>query len=131
MKAFVHWCQLNNLTPMPAAPYVVARFIRECANPEVSRVWEAVREISDAHLSVGLADPTVGGVAAMAMNDLSKIQPPRSWDDAHKVRFLTLPYDAQKYIVETREKQLQGLFTENASLRKRLKEQTDGEKSAA
>ena len=39
----------------------LARFIRETAGPDLSQVWANVREVGQAHVSVGLADPTAGG----------------------------------------------------------------------
>ena len=75
------------------------------------------------HLSIGLADPTLGGPAVTAISDLAGIEPPRSWPDDRKQRFRSLPYDLQIYVVsrETqREKALRRAQNEAAALRQKL-----------
>lgn len=95
---FVKWCELNGLSPCPAAPAYVARFVVDCAPLGIERIWPAVQDISRLHVSVGLADPTLGGVVAEALSDIAGIDPPRSWPSAHKHRFKSLPYDLQVYV---------------------------------
>ena len=99
---FVKWCELNGLSPCPAAPAHVARFVVDCAPLGIERLWPAIQDISRLHVSVGLADPTLGGVAAEAISDLAGIDPPRSWPAGHKQRFKSLPYDLQVYVAGTR-----------------------------
>lgn len=120
---FVKWCELNSLSPCPAAPVHVARFVSDCAPLGIERLWPAVQEISRLHVSVGLADPTLGGVAAAAISDLAKIDPPRSWPDDRKQRFKSLPYDLQVYVAaheSQREKALRRAQNEAASARQKL-----------
>jgi hypothetical protein len=95
---FTKWCELNGLSPCPAAPSNVARFVTDCAALGIERLWPAIQDISRLHVSVGLADPTLGGVAAAAISDLGGIDPPRSWPDDRKQRFKSLPYDLQVYV---------------------------------
>ena len=95
---FARWCELNGVCWCPAAPAVVAKFITDCASLGIERLWPAVQEVSRAHVALGLADPTLGGVAAAAINDVAGISPPRSWPDDRKQRFTSLPYDLQVYV---------------------------------
>jgi hypothetical protein len=95
---FVKWCELNGLSPWPATPAHVAQFVADCAPLGVERLWPAIQEISRLHVSAGLADPTLGGVAATVISDLANIDPPRSWPGNHKQRFRSLPYDLQVYV---------------------------------
>src|SRR5712671_4260335 len=81
---FVRWCELNGISPCPAAPAAVARFASDCASLGIERLWSAIQEISKLHASAGLADPTLGGIAAAAIGDLAGIEPPRSWPDDRK-----------------------------------------------
>ena len=74
---FARWCELNGVCWCPAAPAVVAKFITDCASLGIERLWPAVQEVSRAHVALGLADPTLGGVAAAAINDVAGISPPR------------------------------------------------------
>ena len=61
---FVKWCELSGLSPCPAAPADVARFVSDCASLGIERLWPAIQEISRMHVSIGLADPTLGGPVA-------------------------------------------------------------------
>jgi hypothetical protein len=120
---FTKWCELNGLSPCPAAPADVARFVSDCAALGIERLWPAVQDISKLHVSVGLADPTLGGVAAAAISDLGGIDPPRSWPEDRKLRFRSLPYDLQVYVAAReaqREKALRLAQNEAAIARRRL-----------
>lgn len=95
---FARWCELNGVSFCPAAPAAVARFVVDCASLGMDRLWPAVQEISRAHVSLGLADPTLGGAAAAAISAAAGIDPPRSWPNDRKQLFKTLPYDLQVYV---------------------------------
>lgn len=97
--AFERWCVLTGVIALPAPPAAVAAFIKECGTLGADRVWQALQEVSRAHRQHGYADPTLGGPAAQAMNELSQIEPPRSWPKEARQRFLSLPYDLQLYTV--------------------------------
>jgi hypothetical protein len=120
---FVKWCELNGLSPCPAAPAHVARFVVDCAPLGIERLWPAIQDVSRLHVSVGLADPTLGGVAAEAISDLAGIDSPRSWPADHKQRFKSLPYDLQVYVAAheaQRDKALRRAQNEAASARQKL-----------
>ena len=55
----------------PAAPADVAKFVADCASLGIERLWPAVQDISKMHVALGLADPTLGGVAAAAVSDVA------------------------------------------------------------
>jgi hypothetical protein len=81
------------------------------------------QEISKAHVSLGVADPTLGGVAAAAISDIAGILPPRSWPNERKRRFRSLPYDMQLYLAgheEQRDKALRRAQNEAAIARQKL-----------
>jgi hypothetical protein len=120
---FVKWCELNGLSPCPTAPAHVVRFVMDCAPLGIERLWPAIQDISRLHVSCGLADPTLGGVAAEAISDLAGIDPPRSWPAGHKQRFKSLPYDLQVYVASheaQREKALRRAQNEAANARRTL-----------
>jgi hypothetical protein len=120
---FARWCELNGVSSCPAAPAAVAKFVADCASLGIERLWPAVQEISKAHMALGLADPTLGGVAAAAINEIAAIAPPRSWPDDRKQRFESLPYDLQVYVAaheQQREKALRRAQNEAASARQKL-----------
>jgi hypothetical protein len=75
------------------------------------------------HADLGLADPTLGGVVADAIDTIARVSPPRSWPDDLKSRFKALPYDLQVYVAahETqREKAIRRAQNEAASARQKL-----------
>ncbi|MGK7056885.1 hypothetical protein AB4853_10425 [Bradyrhizobium sp. 1050_B9_N1_2] len=103
---FGRWCMQRNVRALPAAPQHVAAFVRDC-EPLVAmpKIWEAVQEISQSHLTNGFADPTAGGVVAEAINAIAKIDPPRSWPKAMHSRFLAQSWDVQSYIASRSKEQ--------------------------
>jgi hypothetical protein len=120
---FARWCELNGVGFCPASPAVVAKFVVDCASLGIERLWQAVQEISRVHVSLGLADPTLGGIAAAAISKVADIAPPRSWPNDGKQRFRSLPYDLQLYVVAheaRREKALRRAQNEAASARQEL-----------
>jgi hypothetical protein len=120
---FARWCELNSVSSCPAAPADVARFVSDCAPLGIERLWPAVQEVSKLHVSRGLADPTLGGAVAAAIDGVSRIDPPRSWPDDRKQRFKLLPYDLQIYVAahETqRERALRRAQNEAATARQKL-----------
>jgi hypothetical protein len=94
---FAKWCELNELSACPAAPAAVARFVADCAALGIERLWPAVQEVSKMHATLGLADPTLGGLVADAIDAVARVSPPRGWPDDRKLRFKALPYDLSVY----------------------------------
>ncbi len=120
---FAKWCELNGVSACPAAPSDVARFVTDCAALGIERLWPAVQEISKMHAAIGLADPTLGGVAAAAIDKVAGIVPPRAWPGEQKLRFRTLPYDLQAFVATheaQREKAIRRAQNEAASARQQL-----------
>ena len=120
---FARWCELNAASFCPAAPATVARFVRDCAALGIDQLWPAVQDISKLHGSLGLADPTLGGVAAAAVSDVADVTPPRAWPDDRKQRFKSLPYDFQVFVAgheARRERALRRAQNEAAAGRQRL-----------
>lgn len=121
---FANWCALHGYPAYPPVlPAMVAKFIADCKEFGIEKLWPAVRELSQAHIAAGLADPTAGGVVAGAINSIANINPPRGWPDAEKVRFLSLPYDLQVYFAgheAAREREIHRAHNEAAKARKEL-----------
>jgi hypothetical protein len=120
---FTKWCELNGISAYPAAPIAVARFVSDCAALGIERLWPAVQEISRMHVAVGLADPTLGGVAADAIDRVARVAPPRSWPGERKVRFKVLPYDFQVFVAAheaQRDKAIRRAQNEAASAKQQL-----------
>jgi hypothetical protein len=95
---FENWCLLHDRKALPAAPSDVAAFVATIAPMGIEKVWPIIGEISRAHYMAGLADPTLGGPVALAVNDIAKIKPPLSWPEDQRFRFVSLPHDLQKFL---------------------------------
>jgi hypothetical protein len=125
-SVFGKWCILKGVPALPASPAAVAAFVRDCEPLiPVDKIWEAVSEVSQSHLSNGLADPTAGGQVASAMSAMARIDPPRSWPDPLKTRFKSLPYDLQIYVERherEREKAVRRAQNEAATAKRKLGE---------
>ncbi|WP_409188781.1 hypothetical protein [Bradyrhizobium sp. RDM4] len=129
-STFERWCLLNNVKPVPATPMMVARFVAEVAPWGIEKIWPIVQQISRAHYTVGLADPTLGGPVATAINEIATIDPPRSWPKEHKARFAQLPYDLQVYVGDherRREKEIRRAHNEAATAKQELAKVKNGE----
>jgi hypothetical protein len=120
---FARWCELNGVSFCPAASAVVARFVTDCASLGIDRLRPAVQDISRMHVALGIADPTLGGVVAAAVNDVASVTPPRSWPGDRKQQFKSLPYDLQVYVAaheKQREKALRRAQNEAAGARRQF-----------
>jgi hypothetical protein len=125
---FERWCAANKASPLPAAPKDVARFVQDNAALGITRLWDAVCEISRAHYLIGLADPTLGGPVSAALNVIAKIDPPRSWPKEQKFRFQQLPYDLQVYVAGREAQRDAEVRRAHNALQK---ERTNGKQTAA
>jgi len=120
---FARWCELNGASFCPARPADIARFVFDCASLGIQRLWPALQDVSKHHVSLGLADPTLGSPVANAVSTIAGVDPPRSWADADKQRFRLLPYDMQLLVVSCdirREKALRRAQNEAAAARQKL-----------
>jgi hypothetical protein len=124
-SAFGKWCIVRGVRSLPAVPAHVAGFITDLASggKSVKQIWPLVQEISQAHVSNGIADPTAGGVVADMINSIAMIDPPRSWPPEEKARFKSLPYDLQCYVLKQatdRERVLRNKMNEIAEAKRQL-----------
>jgi len=125
MTTFENWCALNDVPSLPARPADVARFVTVCEPLGMEKIWPMIEEISRAHYVRGLADPTLGGWVSVAVNEIAKIDPPRSWPKDKKARFATLPYDLQVYLSRheaQRDKEVRRAQSEAAKVKQALSE---------
>jgi hypothetical protein len=125
-SVFGRFALMRGIKPLPAQPAHVADFVREMwtLTSNVGKIWEAVQEVSHSHLSNGLADPTAGGPVAAAMNEISKLQPPRSWRKDFWPRWHALPWDVQNYLTqheEQRDRVVRDAQNQAGDLRHKLK----------
>lgn len=116
---FQKWCRQREITPYPARPTSVAGFILDNSALGIEELLRVVKAISLVHETV--ADPTASGLVPRALNKIAPIDAPRSWPNAEKVRFKSLPYDLQRYTADReadREKKFRRAQTEAGQLRR-------------
>jgi hypothetical protein len=119
---FERYCYQRRLAPVPAPPATVVAFVRDNAGLPIEQLWEAVQQITQSHLEIGLADP-VAGPATEEISLLANIDPPNSWPKAEKERFKALPYDLQLYMVERemqRDREVRRIQNDLAKTRQQL-----------
>lgn len=86
------WCAKSNVSAFPALPASIAVYALDNAALG-DRLEKIIGSISTVHQDQGLADPTLSPVVIAALNQVRPIEPPRSWDTAHKIRWQQLPRD--------------------------------------
>jgi hypothetical protein len=126
---FDSWCALSNRQPLPAPPVLVAQFVAEIAPLGIKAVWAAAQDISRAHYLIGLADPTLSRPVTLALSEIARIEPPRSWKKEHKAHFEALPYYLQQYVAERehdREKTIRRAMNEAAAAKQELEKMKNG-----
>jgi hypothetical protein len=90
------WCAKKNIASFPALPAAVAIFVLN--HKDIGDLEKVIGGISIVHQERGAADPTLSPIVIAALNQVRPIEPPRSWDTAHKIRFQQLPRDVAVYI---------------------------------
>jgi hypothetical protein len=98
MNTWEKWCALNGHKPFGASPTDVARFVANIAPMGIEQVWEALRDVSRMHYVHGLPDPTLGETVAAALNNIVRVDPPRSWPKELHERFKMLPHEIQHWL---------------------------------
>jgi hypothetical protein len=98
MNVFERWCALHGQKPYGANHETVARFVADIAPMGIEQVWSALQEISRAHYVHLLPDPTVGETVATALNNIVRVDPPRSWPKELHDRFKMLPHEIQHWL---------------------------------
>ncbi|MEY9465828.1 hypothetical protein ABH973_006241 [Bradyrhizobium ottawaense] len=131
---FDGWCKLSNRQPVPAPPVLVAQFVAEIAPLGIEAAWNAVQDISRAHYLIGLADPTLSRPVTLALSNIARIDPPRSWKKEHKANFEALPYYLQRYVAEReddRERTIRRAMNDAAVAKQELETVKNGAPKAA
>lgn len=124
---FERWCAAKGVSALPAATSAVALFVLEHQGFGLEAVLQHLRGISAVHTNAGLADPTTSWPVTAAFNTIAKLEAPRSWPKAEKVKWLAIPYTLQAFVAkheEQRERAVHKAHQEAADLRKQLNAQT-------
>jgi hypothetical protein len=131
-RLFLAWCAANGARPLPAAVSDVARFVTEFAQLPADLIHAELIALDQEHEALLYAPPGKACAVVDAFNAAHPVEPPRSWPDKQKRRFLELPYDLQVFIAgrETdRDKAVRR--AQNAAAAATRKGWTDGETLSA
>ena len=116
---FKTWCETLGVPWLPARPNTVALFVLEGAKLGIEQMLECIHSISVSHRAAQLADPTSGFPVTSALNTITKIEPPRSWVEAEKQKFIDMPYGLQRYVLKREDQRDAALRRSQKSTRRR------------
>jgi hypothetical protein len=101
-SAFEHFCRSNGVRAIPAAPAIVACYLRTClAEGDALAAAEAVRMAHQAH---GLPCPVSTHVVRAQLNEMLEDKPPRSWRASEQLLWAALPPEIRG-IISRRERE--------------------------
>jgi hypothetical protein len=98
MTLFERYCALHGHQPFGASPAIVAQFATDIAPMGIEHVWEALRDVSRMHYTHGFPDPTLGPTVATALNNIVRVDFPRSWPKELRERFEMLPHEIRHWL---------------------------------
>ena len=127
---FEGWCAEKSVRRLPAKSWTVAAFILDQnahgRDPQgCIALLAAIAEVHDAH---SLSNPTATSVVNQVLDQIVKVDPPRSWPAADKAEFARLPPTIREIIARRendRDRELRRKQTEFAELKKRLTAEAD------
>jgi len=100
LDVFKNWCDRNTVRCLPAQPTSVAQFVLDSASHGVRPLAETLGSISEAHSSLGLANPVATWIVAAALERAGDVPPPRSWPRPLKALFALLPPTLKVYVAD-------------------------------
>jgi hypothetical protein len=101
-SAFEHFCRSSGVRAIPAAPAIIAFYLRtRMAEGDALAAAEAIRIAHQAH---GLPCPVSTHVVRSQLNELLEDKPPRSWRADEQLMWATLPPEIRA-VIARRERQ--------------------------
>lgn len=110
------WCRAKGIDAFPVRPYVLAIYILENSALGIGELSFIVESVSAVHENT--SDPTLSPLVTAALDRVSPIVAPRSWDAEHRTMWQRLPRDLQIYTVARENER-------DAALRKQMSKQKD------
>jgi hypothetical protein len=126
---FVQFCSSVGARHLPAAPTTCAMYILNQAKVGIApeRIAAEAQAIELLHDQYNLANPRQTRAARFALEQVLKVEPPRSWPKGEKAMFMHLPVQI-RHVISNREKDRERTLrrgqNEVAELRKLLRLQT-------
>jgi hypothetical protein len=100
LSRFISFCKQNGVRYLPSAPSSIAAFVKAeytaGATPEmILRTLDAIEVL---HSQANAANPVACPAPRAALQEILKINPPRSWSRVEGLMFAGLPIDVQRVI---------------------------------
>jgi hypothetical protein len=105
-------CRAAPARPTTEAAYVLHEHAEGTSAQQILALLDSIAAFHDHH---GLANPVATAVVRLALDDVIRIEPPRSWPKEDKVLFATLPPDIRSVIARREQER-------DASLRRKQNE---------
>jgi hypothetical protein len=94
------WCRAKGIDhAFPVRPHVLAVYLIENEALGIGELMRVVDSVSAFHVHQNASDPTLSPLVTAALDRVSPINPPRSWDAEHRAMWQRLPRDLQIYAV--------------------------------
>jgi hypothetical protein len=99
---FIQWCAAANVRHLGATPATCAAFILSQAKVGIApeRIVAEAAAIEKLHDQYNLANPLQTRTARFALDQVLKIEPPRSWPKEEKAMFTHLPVQIRNIIAK-------------------------------
>ncbi|MGN8547819.1 hypothetical protein ACQPTN_24850 [Bradyrhizobium sp. 13971] len=133
-ERFQSWCRVVGQHALPAAPWVVAAFIREHAGLTAELLWAEIAAIDQTHEELGYAPPGRSSVALKAFSEAHSVDAPRSWRKEEQELFRMLPWGIQQTVLRReaeRDRAVCQAKTEVSELRNHLRREANAEAETA
>lgn len=135
LRPFQDFCAIANVRYLPARPTTVASFtFRQFDNGvKPDTIFDQLAAIERLHDQFDFANPVATSAARAALSEVASIEVPRSWPQADKELFKTLPPQIRNVILnreKDREKTLRRAQNEAGELRNALKRLTAAPESS-
>jgi hypothetical protein len=120
---FEKWCSERGVRRLPAKSWTVAAFIldQNAHGRDAQGCLALLAAIAEIHDSASLSDPTSSSVVNQVLDQIVKVNPPRSWPAADKAEFARLPPTIREIIAKRendRDREVRRKFNEIAELKR-------------
>jgi hypothetical protein len=130
VRPFLDYCGIVNVRYLPARATTVASFIFKQFDSGVKpdTIFDQLAALERLHDQFDMANPVATSAARAALGEVASTESPRSWPQADKELFKTLPPQIRNVILnreKDREKTLRRAQNEAGDLRRLLKTAAD------
>jgi hypothetical protein len=125
-SGFLKWTEAKGVRSLPAKPGTVAAWILDATDlgMSVANVLAILDAVEQAHSASGLSNPVRCSLPRLALEQIIKVDPPRSWPIQQKAEWGLLPIEIRAAITERENQRC-------TALRRKMNELADQRKALA